>query len=123
MGGASALAVMDNDVTPPSSWYPPVDMVSTFNSLVGISSDTWGETKRLGLSTTSIVRRWTAPDSGFGPFRRDPSLHVSFEKFAKDNKPFYDFAISTMGSSYAAAHSLMHAAAFVEEFLQRLPTG
>ena len=127
--GASTSAVVDNDVTPSSSWSPPADMVSTFDCLVGIDTDTWGETKRLRLSTTSVVRCWTTPDSGFHPFRRYPSLHVPFEKFAKD-KRFYNFAISTMGSSYAAAHSLMHAAAhslmhaaaFVEEFLQHLPT-
>ena len=119
--GALTLAVVDEDVTLPSSWAPPPDMVSTFDSLVGISLDTWGESYCLRLSTTSVVRHWTAPDSGFRLFRRDPSLHVPFEKFAKD-KPFYDFGLSTMGSSFAAAHSSMHAAAFIEEFLQRLPT-
>ena len=49
-----------------------------------------------------------------------PKSPLPFEKFAKD-KQFYDFAISRMGSNYAAAHSSMHAAAFTEEFLQRLP--
>ena len=78
--------------------------------------------KRLGLYTTSMVFQWTAPDSGYRPFRRDPSLNMPFDKFAKDNRLFYKFALSTMGSSYAAAHLLMHAAAFVEEFPQHLPT-
>ena len=69
-----------------------------------------------------MVCQWTAPDSGYRPFRRDPSLNMPFDKFAKDNRLFYKFALSTMGSSYAAAHLLMHAAAFVEEFPQHLPT-
>ena len=66
--GASTLAAVDEDVTPPSSWAPPADMVSTFNSLVGINSDMWGKSKRLGLSTMSVVCRWTAQDSSFRPF-------------------------------------------------------
>ena len=70
--GASTAAVVDNDVTPPSSWLPPVDMVSTFDSLVGIDADTWGKTKRLVLSTTSVVRRWTAPDSRFPTRPKSP---------------------------------------------------
>ena len=37
--GASTSAIVDNDVTPPSNWAPPADIVSTFNSLFGISSD------------------------------------------------------------------------------------
>ena len=45
--GASTAAVVDNNVTPPSSWSPPANMVSTFNSLVGIDADMWGETKRI----------------------------------------------------------------------------
>ena len=120
-GEGALTAAVDNDVTPPSSWSPPANMVSTFNSLVGIDADPWGKTKRLGPSTMFVVRRWIAPDSGFCPFQRDPSLHMPFNKFAKDNT-FYDFAVSTMGSSYAAAHFVMHAAVFVEEFLQHLPT-
>ena len=86
--GASTTTV-DEDVTSPSTWSPPADMVSTFNSLVGIKSDTWGETKRLGLSTASIVLRSTAPDFGYRPFRHDQCLHVPFNKFSKDNKPFF----------------------------------
>ena len=66
--GASTLAAVDEDVTPPSSWAPPADMVSTFNSLVGINSNMWGKSKRLGLSTMSVVCRWTAQDSSFRPF-------------------------------------------------------
>ena len=49
-------------------------------------------------------------------------FYAPFKEFAKDNKPLYDFALSSMGSSLAAAHFSLHAAAFIEEFLQRLPT-
>ena len=97
-------------------------MADVFMSQVGLNPDTWEESKRLGPSTVPVVCRWTAPDSGFRPFRRVPSLHAPFEKFAKDNKPLYDFALSSLGSSLAVAHPSLHAAAFIGEFLQRLPT-
>ena len=90
-------------------------------SQVGIYPDKWGESKRVGPSMVPVVRQ-NAPDSSFHPFRRNPSLHVPFKKFAKDNKPLYDFALSSMGWSLAAAHSSLHAAALIKEFLQRLPT-
>ena len=64
--GATASALMNDDVTPPSSWSPPADMVSTFDSLVGINSEE-SETKRLGLYNIRCPR-WTAPDSGYCPF-------------------------------------------------------
>ena len=48
--GASTSAFVDNDVTPPSSWSPPDDMISTFDTLFGIKTVTWGNTKS-----------WTAP--------------------------------------------------------------
>ena len=71
-GEGALTAAEDNDVTPPSSWSPPADIVSTFDSLVGIDADTWGKTKRLVLSTTSVVRRWTAPDSRFPTRPKSP---------------------------------------------------
>ena len=36
--GASTATIVDNDVTLPSSWSPPADLVSTFDSLVGINA-------------------------------------------------------------------------------------
>ena len=75
--GASTSAVVDEDVSPPSSWSHP-DMASTFMSLVVINPDRWGETKHLGPSTVPVVRLWTASDSGFCPFQRDPSLYAPF---------------------------------------------
>ena len=56
--------------------------------------------------TVPVVRRWTAADSGFCPFRRYPSLHGPLEKFAKD-KPLYDFVLSSLGSSLAVAKCLI----------------
>ena len=76
--GASTSAVVDEDVSPPSSWSPSPDMASTFMSQVGINPDMWGESKRLGPSTVPVVRLWTASDSGFCPFQRDPSLYAPF---------------------------------------------
>ena len=67
-GDGASTALVEEDVTPPSSWVPPSDMASTFATMVGINPDMWGESKRLSLPTNAVVRRLTAPDSGFRPF-------------------------------------------------------
>ena len=87
-----------------------------------LDPDAWEESKRLGPSTTSVVRRWNAPTSGFCPIRRDPSLHAPFDKFAKVNEPLYAFVLASLGSSLASAHATSHAIPFIEIFLKHLPT-
>ena len=86
---------------------------------VSLDPDAWEESKRLGPSTVSVVRRWTAAASKFHPIRR---LHAPFDKFAKENKPLYDFVFASLGLSLAAAHASSHAAAFIEEFVRKLST-
>ena len=117
----TSSAVSDDHVTPSSAWSPPPDMAEAFMSQVGLDPDAWEESKRLGPSTVAVVHGWTSANFGFRPIRRDPSLHAPFEKFAKDNKPLYDFVLSLLGSSLAVAHASSHAASFVEEFLKTLP--
>ena len=39
-GDGTAWDIVDKDVTLPSHWSPPADMVATFNSLVSIYADT-----------------------------------------------------------------------------------
>ena len=119
---ASVQAVDDNTVSPFTGWEPSADIATKFMELVGMDSDVWEESKRLGPSTTNVVKRWTAPASGFRPIRRDPSLLAPFDKFAKENKPLYDFAMTAIGSSFASAHATSHASAWLEMILGWLPT-
>ena len=119
---ATTVMTDDQDGVPLSTWSPPPTLAAAFMAQVGIDPDAWEESKRLGPSTTSVVRRWTSSSSGFGPIRRDPSLHAPFNKFAKENKPLFDFVLATLGSSLASAHAISHAAAFIEEFIKHLPT-
>ena len=111
----------DHVVTPSSTWSPPPDMAEAFMSQVGLDPDAWEESKCLGPLRVAVVSRWTAVSSGFRPIRRNPSLHAPFNKFAKDNKPLYDFVFSLLGSSLAVARATSHVASFVEEFLKKLP--
>ena len=60
-GDGASTAVMEEDVTPLSSWVLLFDMASTFASMVGINPDTWGESKRFNLPTIFFpVCHWTA---------------------------------------------------------------
>ena len=109
------------DASSSSSWSPPSDLANAWESLVGISStDSWEESKSLGPSISALTRRWSAPESGFRPLRRDLCLHAQFEKLAKESKLLMDFALSSMAASSAAAHAVLHAAAFVGEFVRNL---
>ena len=120
---ATTRADDDHVAAPISNWSPQTDdMASYFKDLVGLDSDVWDETKRLGPPTTNVVRRWTTPSSGFRPTRRDPSLTSPFDKLSKENKPLYDFVMATLSSAFATAHAASHAAAFMGEFMESLPT-
>ena len=119
---ASVRTVDDHTVSPITGWMPPTDIASNFLQLVGMDSDVWEDSKRLGPSTANVVKRWTAPASGFRPIRRDPSLLAPFDKFAKENKPLHDFAMTAMGSAFASAHATSHAVAWLEMILAWLPT-
>ena len=110
----------DADASPVSAWSPQPDFAEVFKSLVGLSSDTWEESKHLGPNVMPLLCRWSTPDSGFRPLRRDPCLHTVFEKFAKDNQPLYDFALTSTAMSITAAHATSHVAAFIGEFIQNL---
>ena len=100
-----------------SAWYPPSNMADM--SQVGLSSDSWEESKRLGPSTVPVLR-WTAPASGFRPLHRDPCLHAAIKKLNKDNNPLYDLAFSSLNSSLAATHATSYAAAFIRKFVRNL---
>ena len=119
---ASVRTVDDHTVSPITGWMPPTDIASNFLQLVGMDSDVWEDSKRLGPSTTNVVKRWTTPSSGFRPIRRDPSLLAPFDKFAKEQKPLYDFAMAAIGSSFASAHATSHATAWLEMLMEWLPT-
>ena len=115
----------DSSASPPSSWSPPPDMADIWKSLVGLpssSSGKWEPSTRLGPSTSGVIRRWGASDSGFSSLSRDPCLHTTFDKYSKESKALLDLAFSSMASSSAAAHALSHASAYVDEFVRRLAT-
>ena len=112
----------DNDVSPFTGWEPSAGIATKYMELVGLDSDVWEDSKRLGPSTANVVKRWTAPSSGFRPIRRDPSLLTQFDKFAKESKPLHDFAVNALGSSFASAHATSHASAWLEMIMGWLPT-
>ena len=87
-GAADAEDVDDAEASLVSAWSLSSDMADIFMSLVGLSSDSWEESKCLGPTTVPIVRRWTAPVSGFRPLRRDPCLHAAFKKLNKATSLF-----------------------------------
>ena len=113
----------EDEETPasPSSWSPPSDLADLWLTLVGLSSpDSWEESRRLGPPVNNLLRRWSAADSGFRPFRRDPCLHAAFEKLSKESKSFLDFCFSAMQASCASAHAVSHASAYIDEFVRSL---
>ena len=109
------------DSSSPSSWSPPPDLADLWHALVGLASpETWEESRRLGPAVNNLLRRWSASDSGFRPFRRDPCLHAAFEKLSKESKSFLDFTFSAMQASCASAHAVSHASAYIDEFVRSL---
>ena len=56
------------DISPETNWSPS-DLPDVFKELVGLSStDAWAD-KRFGPTITALLKRWSAPPSGFRPQR------------------------------------------------------
>ena len=78
------------------------------------------DSERLGPSISALVRRWSAPVSGFRPWRLDPCLLAAFEKRSQESESFVHFAFSSMAAFSAATHAISHASAYTDKFLRNL---
>ena len=58
------------DISPKTDWSPPSNLPNVFKEPVGFSStDAWADNKRFGPTITALLKRWSAPPSGFRPQR------------------------------------------------------
>ena len=82
VSGVAQEEVDSSEVSPLSSWSPPLDLANIWIS-VGLSPGSWEDSERLGPSISALVRRWSAPVSGFRPWHLDSCLLAAFEKISR----------------------------------------
>ena len=107
--------------SPSSLRRPSDDIRAKWTGLVNfpVPGAPFSTKQQFGPAVSNIIRRWGDPNSAsdFSALRRDDCLHAAFEAFSKSKKDLYESSFFASSCAGASAHAVLHATAWIEEFL------